>query len=83
MTIKLPRKWIDERINEGKPVQCAVTSSNACYWCYLTTSGQVCRAEYGYAEDTIEEWLETIDIPKLSFASIGRLNRALDNCANS
>jgi hypothetical protein len=74
---RLPRKWILSRLDQGLPVQCAVTASNACYWCYLTTSGRVCRAEYGYVED-VDKYLDTIDIPKLTFASIGRLNRALE-----
>jgi hypothetical protein len=78
---RLPRKWIEKRLNNGCVVQCAVTASNACYWCYLTTSGQVTRREYGFEEDCCE-WHDTISLPRLTFSSIERLNTALANLYN-
>lgn len=81
--MKLPRDWIFEKLNEGKSVQCAITASNSCYWCYLTTSGKVCCKEYGFVEDTKEEWAETIDLPKLTISSVARLNNVLMFLANN
>jgi hypothetical protein len=75
---RLPKKWILDRINEGKPVQVACTHSNACHWYYLTTSGRVCREDYGYVEDAVDH-PETIDLPRLTWSSCGRLRRALTN----
>lgn len=71
------RKWAEEKLNEGKPVQVAVSASNACFWAYLTTSGQVCRREFGFVEDVCEEWPETLDLPKMSWSSVCRLQDAL------
>ena len=76
---RLPRQWINDMLDRGLPVQCAVSATNSTYYCYLTTSGMVCRAEFGYVEDVEpdDNSFETIDISKISFSSIGRLNRAL------
>ena len=74
--------WILERINEDKQVQVAVTYSNACYWAYLTTSGRVCRKELGYVEDTIGDNKEILNIRKITFSSIHRLQKTLSNLSN-
>jgi len=61
-------------------VQCAITATNACQWAYLTTSGQVCREEYGFIEDTEDSSeYQTLDLGKLSLKQVARLNRALIN----
>lgn len=73
--------WINARLNEGKPVQCAITASNACYWVYLTTSGKVCCREYGFVEDC-DDWSETLALPPISIHSVARLNRVLEKLAN-
>lgn len=71
-------KWIEDRDNEGKPVQLAITASNACFWPYLTTSGQVCREEYFFEEDRID-WTETFDLPKMTWSSCKRFQKCLIN----
>lgn len=76
------KKWIESRLNEGKPVQVACTYSNTCRWNYLTTSGKVCREEFGYEEDTEDIWLETFDLPVMSWHSVKRLQKALENEGN-
>ena len=81
--MKLPRDWINRMIDNGYPVQAATTCSNACYWVYLTTSGKVCRREYNFEEDCDTcDGHDRIDIAKITYSSIGRLNRALENLSN-
>jgi hypothetical protein len=76
------KEWIRERLNEGKIVQIAVSHTNTCYWPYLTTSGQVCRKEYGYVEDCID-WSETYDrLPVMSFKRICRYQGILQRLYN-
>lgn len=79
--MRLPRKWINEQLDKGLPVQCAVTSSNACYWVYLTTTGKVCGREYGFVEDSDDEdeTFPAMSISKATISSVDRLNRALAN----
>ena len=77
------KKWIKDRLNEGKIVQVAVTATNNSFWAYLTTSGLVCRDEYGFVEDTIEEWEETFNLSKMSWHSVKRLQKALINLYNN
>lgn len=76
------RKWIEARLNEGKPVQVACTFSNACRWTYLTTSGKVCREEFGFEEDTEESWPETFPLYIKAWKNVVRLQRALQTMAN-
>ena len=71
------REWIEERLNRDLPVQVAVSASNSCWWPYLTTSGRVCRREYGYVEDCDCDWDDTLDLRTRSWASVVRLQECL------
>lgn len=71
------KTWVNDRLNEGKTVQVAVSATNACYWAYLTTSGRVCRKEYGYIEDCIDHE-ETYNLPFMSMKRIDRLQGILE-----
>lgn len=71
------RRWISDRLDEGKPVQVAVTYSNTCWWPYLTTSGKVCREEHGFVEDVEDEWPECFPVNSRSWSSIVRLQKVL------
>lgn len=75
------REWIEERLDRGLQVQVAVSASNACWWLYLTTSGKVCREEYGYVEDVADVWPDTLDLKTRSWASVVRLQECLQNMA--
>jgi len=77
------KSWINARLNEGKIVQVAVTSTNACYWSYLTTSEKVCREKFGFVEDIDEEYTETLDLPHLTWSSIRRLQDVLIKMYNN
>lgn len=72
------KQWARKRINDGKQVQVACTYTNAGRWQYLTTSGRVCREEFGFVEDC-EEHPETFDLPPMTWASVRRLQAALAN----
>ena len=78
---KLPRKWINEQFNEGKPVQIAATYTNCCVWYYLTTSGKVCNETHGWVEDVEDvEDNVTFSLPcNFTRSSIRRLQKALSN----
>lgn len=79
---KINRKWINDQINQGKPVQVACIYSNVCRWNFLTTSGNVTREEFGFQDDTPtdqDEQVFTLDLPVMSWASVKRLQRALAN----
>lgn len=73
------RKWIEDKLNEGKQVQIACTYSNACRWNYLTTSGMVLREEFGYVEDFESEEKDCHYVPKMTFSSVRRYQKALEN----
>jgi hypothetical protein len=79
------RKTIESLLNQYPSVQVACTCSNACRWQYLTTSGQVCREEFGFIEDNLgcDDEHTRIDLPKMTWASICRLQRALINLSNN
>lgn len=77
---RLPRKWIEDKLNAGLPVQVACTYSNVCRWNYLTTSGQVTREEYGFEDDILDE-PETHDLPVMTWSSVKRLQNCLQRMA--
>ena len=78
--IKLPRKWIEDRMNASQCVQVACTYSNLCRWQYLTTSGKVCREEFNFVEDSDPDIeYATYDLPIMTWSSVKRLQRALEN----
>jgi len=80
------RKFIEEKFNEGFPVQvaCSYTNTGICS-VYLTTSGRVCREEFGFVEDRdydvkVDDTGREIKELKLktrSWSSIKRLQRYL------
>ena len=79
---KLPRKIITKMLDNYQLVQVACTFSNACRWQYLTTSGQVCREEYGFEEDCDVDSIELperYELPPMTWSSVKRLQRALQN----
>jgi hypothetical protein len=80
MGTKLPRKVISDLLNRHSCVQVACTYSNVCRWQHLTTSGKVCREEYGYIDDadTDDPTIETVDLPVMTWASVKRLQRTLE-----
>jgi hypothetical protein len=63
------------------PIQCAVSATNSTYKAYLTDSGKVCRQEYGFVEDLLDTDPKptTLDLGKITWSSIVRLNRCLAN----
>ncbi len=73
------RDWIEDRVNEGELVQVACTYCNVgLIGAYLTTSGQVCREEFGFIEDVEEpEEFHQYDLPRMTWSSIKRLQQYL------
>lgn len=81
---RLPRKTIERLLNEYDQVQLACSYSNSCRWHYLTTSGKVCREEFGFVEDTdFNDRAERIDLNMMTWSSVKRLQKALQNLSNS
>ena len=75
------RSFIEEELNAGNLVQVACTYANVgLIGAYLTTSGQVCREEFGFIED-VEDFDEfaSFPLPLMSWPSIVRLQNLLQD----
>ena len=73
------REWIENEVNRGSLVLIACTYANiGLIGAYLTTSGQVCREEFGYIDDVEDpDEFDTYNLPRMTWSSIKRMQNYL------